>query len=530
MSKKRSTRRFRPRKLCLHEPSGALGARVQQVGPEHFGIVCFDVAKKRSRWMMSDFYGKVLIEPNPVDHARGQLQMAIAWVGDMAQKQDIRDLVVVIERTGNYHLPVKRAFEAARFRDTKFDTRILHPFATKQHRLPSDAGNKTDDTDLAAMFRATVNGYGLVERSWDETHRQLQVFARHRRDLVEKRSTLMCQIREQLEATLPGYAAVFEKFWESNVAIPLAQLLSSPARFAELGIDGLADLLRENRIRFQQRSLRPLVAWANNAAPQDEQAATRHRIFLDLQDDRSQKSLKIAGLEEELAHYLVRTPYVLLLSCPGINVVSAAELAGEMGPITNYARANHITGRAALYPSRYQSDEVDKHGALVRRGNHRLRFVLMMIADNLMLCNMHFAGLARLWRSQGQDERHIRTKVACRVARIVFQLAAGRQVLRHPGIRERDYILQKLVRFHQEHGSPIAAMMTNLQHAVHILPKSSHAEEAAPLVALLAKAQHARRGPVRLADVLPLILAKLGVGDLQSNTEEQEPSSPQAET
>jgi len=36
---------------------------------------------------------------------------------------------------------------------------------------------------------------------------------------------------------------------------------------------------------------------------------------------------------------LVKTPYVLLRSHPGINVVSAAALAGEMGPIENYATA-----------------------------------------------------------------------------------------------------------------------------------------------------------------------------------------------
>ena len=43
-------------------------------------------------------------------------------------------------------------------------------------------------------------------------------------------------------------------------------------------------------------------------------------------------------MERDLAALLVQTPYLLLLSIPGINVVSAAELAGEMGPIGNYAR------------------------------------------------------------------------------------------------------------------------------------------------------------------------------------------------
>ena len=62
-----------------------------------------------------------------------------------------------------------------------------------------------------------------------------------------------------------------------------------------------------------------------------------------------------------MAAVLVQTPYVLLLSFPGINVVSAAEFAGEMGPIANYPHDGAITGRAGLFPSRSQSDQVD-HG------------------------------------------------------------------------------------------------------------------------------------------------------------------------
>ena len=64
---------------------------------------------------------------------------------------------------------------------------------------------------------------------------------------------------------------------------------------------------------------------------------------------------------------------MLLLSILGINVVSAAEFAGEMGPIERYPKARAITGRAGLYPSRYQSDEVDRRdGALVRHANREL--------------------------------------------------------------------------------------------------------------------------------------------------------------
>ena len=57
-----------------------------------------------------------------------------------------------------------------------------------------------------------------------------------------------------------------------------------------------------------------------------------------------------------------------------------------MGPISGYANANAITGRAGLFPSRYQSDQTDNdRGPLIRHSNRRLRCVLMRIADNLAL-------------------------------------------------------------------------------------------------------------------------------------------------
>src|SRR5205085_7718703 len=103
-------------------------------------------------------------------------------------------------------------------------------------------------------------------------------------------------------------------------------------------------------------------------------------------DDRTRKTQEILGLERELAAALARTPYVLLLVLPGINVVSAADFAGEMGPIAHYANAKAITGRAGLCPSRYQSDRVDKSdGPLRRRCNRRLRAALLGAADSLVL-------------------------------------------------------------------------------------------------------------------------------------------------
>jgi transposase len=508
--RRRSTRRPA---TALSKPRGVLHPRVQQVGPEHFGIVCFDPAKARSKFLLADFYGRVLIPPTLVDHNRPALDAAVAQVRQAFADHQLGDGVIAIERTGRYHRLVQRTFAAA-----GFETRILHPFVTKQYRQPVDPGNKTDDTDLAAMHRATVTGCALVEAQRDEAWTTLLLLIRHRRDLVRKGAALNCQIRDHLEAALPGYAACFDKLWDSAIPWHLLRHFPTATLLREAGVTSLCRSLRQAGIRYQQRTVQAVLAWAEQAAPGDVAASQHHRIALALYDDRQRKTQEIQALEREIASRLVRTPYILLLSFPGLNVVSAADFAGEAGPIEHYVNPKAITGRAGLRPSRYQSDEVDKaNGPLVRNCNRSLRAAILGVADNLIGCNHHFGVLATQWAAQGKDPRHTRVKVALRFCRIAFQMVAGRQVFRHPSLQGRHYILDKLTAFHREHATAMPAVLRDLQAAIGQLPPREHVAEARPLAEELRRIQDGhRRGPQVLGDILPMVLARLGVGVVQS--------------
>jgi transposase len=507
----RPSRRRSP--TSVGKPRGVLHPRVELVGPEHFGIVCVDCAKARSKFLLADFYGRLLIPPTVVTHNRQGLDAAVALVRQTFATRQLRDGLVAIERTGRYHRIVQRAFAAA-----GFETRILHPFVTKQYRQPVDPGNKTDDTDLAAIHRAAVTGCALLEATRDEAWTALQLVIRHRRDLVRKGAALNCQTRDHLEAALPGYAACFDKLWESPVPWHLLRHYPTAAALREAGVTTLCHSLRQAGIRFQRRTPQSVVDWAEQAAPGDVAAAQHLRIALALYDDRQRKTGEIQALERDSASRLTQTPYVLLLSFPGVNVVSAADFAGEMGPIEHYANAKSITGRAGLRPSRYQSDQVDKaNGPLVRNANRSLRAAILGIADNLIVCNHHFQALATRWAAQGKDARHSRVKVGMRFCRIAFQMVAGRQVFHHPAIQRRHYILHKLTEFHREHGTDMAQVLRDLQTACGQLPTREYAAEARPLSEELERIQDGRRrGPQLLGDILPAVLARLGVGAVQS--------------
>ncbi len=79
-------------KKAVHpgKPTGQIQQRVQAVGPEHFGVVSVDCAKRRSKWMLCNFYGKVVIEPTTIDQHGGVNGGKCTWKG--CNRQPLKDM------------------------------------------------------------------------------------------------------------------------------------------------------------------------------------------------------------------------------------------------------------------------------------------------------------------------------------------------------------------------------------------------------------------------------------------------------
>jgi transposase len=497
------------KKRFIGKPTGQVQERVQAVGPEHFGVVAVDCAKRRSKWMLANFYGKVIVEPTTVEHTTAGLRTMTGLITAACQAEGLTDTIAAVEMTGIYHKPVQRAL-----RQAGFDTRIVHPFASSHYRRPLHGDLKTDDHDLEAIFHAVVHGYGLAVLPVSEVYQSLQAVSRHRHNLVKQRSRLMVQIRRLLHLAMPGFADLFEDdhLFHHSIALPVALAFASAAAIRAAGVADIARHLTSAKVRFQTRTLERIVAWAGIAAEPSELAPLHTRQWQQLNQLRQLLAAQIDAAEQEMAGFLVKTPYVLLLSVTGINVVSAARLAGEAGPIEHYASASAIKGRAGLYPSRYQSDEVDRaDGALVRQCNRKLRGAAMQMADNLIKCHQHYRGLAELWKQRKVDPRDRRCRIANRAMRMVYQLVGGRQVWRGHGV-DGEYLLAKLHEFHRLHHTPPLQTISELNAAFAWLPKSAYAAEARPLQTL---AQKKRRGPQPIGELLIPLLIRLGVDPQQ---------------
>jgi hypothetical protein len=167
---------------------------------------------------------------------------------------------------------------------------------------------------------------------------------------------------------------------------------------------------------------------------------------------------------------------------------------------------------------RYQSGKVDyDSGPLAKIANRKLRAALLRAADCLLGSNPHFHELGAKERAAGIKSHKTVVKVANRFCRILYQMVGGQQVFNHPSCPKRHAILDKLIAFHAEHDSDAATTARDVQAALQQLPPTAYAAEAAPLLERVNALKRGRaKDPQGLANLLPKVLAQLGVEKVES--------------
>jgi len=496
--------------VCSQKIDTSIQERVRRVGPDKFGILAVDSSKKRFEVLLTDFYGHVLMKQRTIPNTRSGMNYISMLLKEQQKSHALKEIVVGIERTGRYHRPIRRCLKR------HAEVVMIHPFTTKQLRQPVFPGNKTDGTDLLAISRAVMIGYGRVETPLPKRWLQWRLIHRAREDMVRKATTFRVQIQEGLEALMPGYAALFSDLWRAPAALSLVKQYPTAAALLAAGEAEILAHLRADHVLARRDTVRRVLAWAADAASPDPAVAVRHRILRQQCDLLRSLEAVIAAYECDLADYLADTPFVLLLSLPGINVISAAGYGAELGPISHYLNPKKITGRAGLYPSRYQSDEVDRaDGPLVGRRNARLRDALMEIAHNLIRCNPYFNQWAETRRQAKRRPNQIHIAVAQRFARISFCMLAGRRIFEHPSVRGHDAILVKLTGFAKAHRITPEATSNVLLRAATQLPAEARAEEREALADILPRKRRRRyvstepREPQHIGEALVHVINSL---------------------
>lgn len=453
--------------LVLKKGDADLCRRIRELGGDKIGVVPVDVSKERICAMVKDFYGNVLREPEvfPVTAAGlGQLECRIT---DAQREHNLKLMLVGLEQTGRLHEPVRRVLAK------RWELKLIHPLVTNHLRQGINRNIKTEGTDVDALFRAVVGSYGSPCRTLPVEYERWRVLHRAREELVDERSRLKDRMHERLHAIMPGISTRFDSIWTSPLAAALLREFSSPGALLDSGEIALRHRLRKQGAFCTSTRAEQLLAWAADALPPSAAADTEMAVLREDLDHLSFLGRRIERLERDMLGYLVQSPFVLLLSIPGISHILASGLGAEAGPMESYLTARNLTGRAGLYARRYQSDQVDRDGSSMARGEPFLRHVLMSAGHCLVLRGGAFFAWGTARRTLGWEEKEVVAAMANRFCRIAHAMVLAGQPFHHPDARPGVSVLGKLLNVAADLGIAAATVVELAQQAAHRLPPPS---------------------------------------------------------
>ena len=145
----------------------------------------------------------------------------------------------------------------------------------------------------------------------------------------------------------------------------------------------------------------------------------------------------------------------------------------------------------------------------------------MRIADSLACHCNYYRGIADADSARGMDVRKSRVKTAKKFTRVAFRCVAGDEPMKHPAFRQPNSIIEKLREFHHLHKTPIAQTLADLETVVEQLPYKTRHHEAEIVSEVLRQNAKRKRGTPAIGALLPAVLARLGVNELETTESEE---------
>jgi transposase len=128
-------------------------------------------------------------------------------------------------------------------------------------------------------------------------------------------------------------------------------------------------------------------------------------------------------IEKEIEQMLLQTDGRLLLTVPGIGVVTAAEFYSELGDISHYAHAGQLIKKAGTNPIIIQSGGVQGfYGRISKQGNKNLRFMVYTVGKCLAQHNRDLHPYYKKLLDRGKHPRKAFIALGNKFIKIAFSM------------------------------------------------------------------------------------------------------------
>lgn len=344
--------------------------RTSQRGDRPVLFVGCDIGSKYHTAAIMDPSGEVLEKLPKVFNSLKGFQFLENKIDHWVKRIGANTVRLGFEPTGNYWKPLIHYM-----RSRGIEVSFIKTTAVKAMReLTDSTQSKNDKRDAVTLAHLLREGKVLKSLPVEGVWRELRDLVKHHRRLTRENSALLLRLWAIIDTFFPELAEVFY----SAKAVGLWRLLEE-APFPEDLISKGAEWLTSHLKKWTRRgkSADEKATFLMKAAGESIGLPVRHGDRVRLQSllrllECHRRELRL--VEREMERALMETGYgEILMSFPGMGIITSATFLGELGDPSNFENANQVVSFAGIDPSEKSSGKKSSRKRISKKGRPIMR-------------------------------------------------------------------------------------------------------------------------------------------------------------
>ncbi len=336
--------------------------------------VGIDVSKEKSTVCAMRPLGEIVAGPFEITHQDSEL----AELCKMLSRID-KDVKVVMEATGVYHLPV-----AVYLKDQGFFVSVINPFEMKTYRSQDIRKVKTDNRDAISIANYGVDKWmNLREADFQEgIYAELRLLGREYRFFMESRIGHLLNLTHLLDHTMPGLKPLLQGWRENTGKDKLCDFVETYWHYDTITkksekqfVNSYLRWAKKKGYHQSESKALQIYSLAKEGIPTIPANASTQMIILE-----SVKALRkvnsalfsILTRMKELAKTLPE--YSVVRSMGGVGDVLSVKLIAEIGDVRRFHNGKALIAYAGIDPPPFESGKfIGSERHITKRGSATLR-------------------------------------------------------------------------------------------------------------------------------------------------------------
>ena len=371
-------------------------------------ILSFDIAKGKSVYCFIDEKRNVIRDATLIEHKKDEFDELFNFISKY------KSLVVIMESTSVYHLPVENYF-----RSKAVETIVMNPKLVKQFRDTLNK-SKTDKLDCFKIARCYLGTIDNLYQKQDE-YFIFNPLARQYWSLVEGQTRLKNRYKQLIEIVFPEFNLLFDDLY-SDLALNFIHDFPHPVLFVNRRNDYLMNYLKTKNettqaFRFKNKVLK-MKELAKNSLCYVSVDSLQVQNLIQVIEMIQYHKQEIEKIKSQLINNLKNTKlFKIINSIPGFGDFSTALFLAEVGDIARFNERKEFISFIGIDSVTSQSGIASYHGPISKSGSKFARTILFNVVTTLVQISAHTNKENPIYlffrKKQSEGKHHYKCIIAC---------------------------------------------------------------------------------------------------------------------